>query len=300
METQVLSSRRAAVLFWVAFLNLLAIAGVIHRSHWDSATEIERWFIRVTLLCTWPIIAFDVLTSACFRGLHVPRRRMIRRVVWVLLFPPLRMSLPHPTTNQLWLPQLGWQMPGKKLLTTLDRAFNGPMLAFALLILPVLILEYTAKDLVATHPWFNFTMNLVVAIIWVAFAVEFLLKLSAAPHPFRYVRAKWVDLAIVLLPIFEFVLTFWANSPMVARLLRLTRASDQLARYGRLYRLQGVFIRGWYALISLEAISRLVGSTPEKRLRRVEEQIVELEEDLAALREQAEQFRQQIAAKSPT
>jgi hypothetical protein len=297
MTPQTPSTGRARVLFWLAVANLLAVAGLIHRSHWDAATEIERAIILTTLAFTWPLIVLDVFLSANRRTPELPRRRVIRRAILVSLFPPLRLSLPHPATNEIWLPRLGWQPPGKRLLRSLDRGFNGPMLVFALLILPVLIIEYTVKDMVTKYPAFNLAMNIVVAIIWVAFAIEYILKSSAAPHPWRYVRARWVDLAIVVLPIFEFALTFWANSPMLARLLRLTRATDQLARYGRLYRLQGVFIKGWYALMSLEAISRLFGGSPEKRLRQLDAQIADMEEDLAELREQAHQLRQQISAK---
>ena len=47
-----------------------------------------------------------------------------------------------------------------------------------------------------------------VAVIWVAFAFEFVVKVSAVRRPFVYSKDRWLDLAIVLLPMAEFVLHF--------------------------------------------------------------------------------------------
>jgi hypothetical protein len=136
------------------------------------------------------------------------------------------------------------------------------------------------------------------AVIWVAFAAEFLLKLGASGAPMRYAKERWIDAAIVLLPMLEFALTAWAEAAPVARLLRTARAiaPDQLARMGRLYRLRGLLMKGWHAMLALELFARLVGDTPAKRLKRLEAEVAATEEELAVLRRQADELRDRLAA----
>jgi hypothetical protein len=52
-------------------------------------------------------------------------------------------------------------------------------------------------------------------------------------------------------------------------------------------------MKGWHAFLVLEGVARITGNTPEKRLRKVEEQIAELEEQIAELRTQANSLRAQ-------
>ena len=86
------------------------------------------------------------------------------------------------------MPFLGWRRVDKALTKDLDRAFGGPMLLFAFLILPVLILEYAWADAVHSNPELALALHVSVAVIWVAFALEFVLKVSVAARPARYVR----------------------------------------------------------------------------------------------------------------
>jgi hypothetical protein len=231
------------------------------------------------------------------RAPGVSRRTAVLRALLVVLIPPMRMGWVHPATDRVWLPRLGWCRPGKDLLKSLDRAFGGPMLVFAFLILPVLALEYVQLVQARTSPTFALALDVGVATIWVAFAVEFVLKVQAAPSPPRYMAERWLDLAIVGLPTLEFVLTRWVDAAPLLRLLRLGRAlgPQQLEAMGRAYRLRGLMTKGWHAFLLLEGVARITGNTPEKRLRQVEGQIAELEEQLAELRNQAEELRKRVA-----
>ena len=116
-----------------------------------------------------------------------------------------------------------------------------------------------------------------------------------ARRPVRYCRERWIDLAIVVLPMLEFALTAVADAAPIARLLRLTRAAapEQLARMGQMYRLRGLLTKGWRAILMLRLLAKLTGSTPEKQLRKLEEQIAEAEASLAELKAQAEALRRQ-------
>jgi hypothetical protein len=71
---------------------------------------------------------------------------------------------------------------------------------------------------------------------------------------------------------------------------------EQLARLGQIYRLRGLITKAWGALIVLRVIARVLGRSPEKELRKLEEKISEMEETLARLRNQAEELRAQILA----
>lgn len=295
------ADRLAPVLFALAFVHLLAVAGLIHRADQIQVTGVELQIMLTVLVVLWPVFAAEAVLAYLRRDRSRRRGPILLRVLAVCLCPPARLGFIHPATGMIWLPRLGWQPPGRPLLARLDRAFDGPMLAFAFLILPVLAVEYVGADTVQSSPALAAAVHVGVAVIWVAFAVEFILKVSAAPSAVGYVKERWIDLAIVVLPTLEFVLNYWADAGPVARLLRTTRAvaPDQLARMGRLYRLRGLMAKGWQALLAFGVLARLIGDTPKKRLQRLEGRIDALEDELAELRRQADAIRDQLAKGVP-
>ena len=232
----------------------------------------------------------------------VPARTAALRLCLVLVMPPLRVGWVHPATDRLWLPRLGWQPPGKALLKVLDKVFGWPMFAFALLILPVLLLDQYQNKVIHDTPGLALALHLSTAVIWVAFAVEFAVKVQAAPSAVGYLKARWLDVVIVVLPTLEFVLTHWVDAAPLARLLRLGRSlsapQQQLGAMGRVYRVRGLMTKGWQAFLVLEGIARLTGNTPEKRLRKLEAQMAALEEQLADLKAEADDVRKQIGGGS--
>jgi hypothetical protein len=216
--------------------------------------------------------------------------------VLVILMPPWRMALTDSRTGLIWIPQLGWREPGKELFKRIELVFSGPMLLFAFLILPVLVFEYVQSEQVKNNAALALGLDIGIAVIWVAFATEFVFKASAHPKPFQFAKERWLDVAIVVLPMLEYVLTKWVDAAPLARLLRLGRAisPEQIARMQRLYRLQGLATKAWHALLLIEGIARLLGQTPEKRLAKLEAKIAEMEEDLAELKKDANTVRAQI------
>jgi hypothetical protein len=222
--------------------------------------------------------------------------------VLVALMPPWRMALADPRTGLIWFPRIGWQPPGKELFKRLEVAFGAPMLLFAFLILPILVLEYLRGDIVRDTTALTLALDIGIAVVWVAFATEFVFKASAHPKPFSFAQERWLDVAIVVLPMLEFVLTKWVDAAPLARLLRAGRAlsPEQLARMQRLYRLQGLATKAWRAVLLLGVVNRLLGNTPEKRLAQLEEKIADLEEQLTEAKEEAEELKAQIAAREAT
>jgi hypothetical protein len=252
------------------------------------------------LFALWPVFQAEAVWGVRHRDRTKPRRPVVLRAVLVCLMPPWRMALTDPRFGLIWVPRIGWQRPGRELFKRLELAFSGPMLVFAFLILPVLVLEYVQADRVKANPALRLGLDVGIAVIWMAFATEFVFKGSAHPKPWRFVTKHWLDAAIVILPMLEFLLTKWAEAAPIARLLRLTRAMspEYLARMQQLYRLRGLATKGFHALLLLQAVARLIGYTPEKRLAGLEEKIEELEEDLADLRKDAEALREMVAARA--
>ena len=294
--------RLAPVMFGLSFIYLLTIAGLIHRATATTVTDLELFLMNTALALLWPIFAAEAIVAVLRKSPDISWKLGLARVMLVVLIPPMRMAWIHPATNRIWLPRLGWHPPGKPLLKLLDKLFGIPMLLFAFLILPVLGLEYTMPDKIKEIPSLALALDIGIAVIWVAFATEFIVKVSASPRTVQYIKERWLDLAIVLLPTLEFILTRWVDAAPLARLLRLGRAigPDQIARMNKLYRLRGLIMKGWHAFLLLEGVGRLLGNTAEKRLQKIEDQIAELEEQIAELRQEAEELRRKATPHSST
>ncbi len=88
-------------------------------------------------------------------------------------------------------------MQSDERLRRIEQATEIPLLILALALVPLLFapLLFHLSDAVETSflvaDWF----------IWAAFAVAFGLKLAVAPNRARYLRANWLEVAMVLLPL---------------------------------------------------------------------------------------------------
>lgn len=288
-----IDSIRARFMFALGFVYLLLVAGLVHRATSRSVTELELDFMLAGLVLLWPIFAADSLLGVYLRDRTKPRRPVLLRAMLVILMPPWRMALVDPRTGYVWVPRIGWQIPGKDLFKRFEQAFAAPMVLFAFLILPVLGFEYVQSEQAREIPAMVLALDISIAVIWVAFATEFIFKASVHPKPLRFAKDRWLDVAIVILPMLEFVLTKWVDAAPLARLLRVGRAlnPEQITRMQRLYRLQGLATKAWHALLLMEGVARLLGLTPEKRLARIEEKIQELEEEIRELEKDASSLR---------
>jgi hypothetical protein len=283
-------------MFALAAVYLLLVAGLIHRAQETLVTALELRILYGGLGLLWPVFAVEALVGVLRRDRSRSLRGAVLRALVVVALPPCRMGLTDPRTGMIWLPRIGWQPRGKDLYKRLDRAFSGPMILFAFLILPVLGLEYLRAEQVKSIPELALALHIGISVIWVAFATEFILDTSAAPKPLTHMKERWLDLAIVVLPMLEFVLTKWVDAAPLARLLRLGRAisPEQIARMQQLYRLRGLMTKAWQAFLVLGGVGRLLGDVDRKRLRVVETEIADLEERLAELRTEAAELQAKI------
>lgn len=296
LRKRTLEDRLAPVMFVLALVDILLMAGLLHRSSSANVQPIEIQVMNAGLLLLWPLIALDGVMAFWRRSAQVSAQTAALRVLLILVLPSARLAWVHPATNQIWLPRLGWNPPGKPLFIRLEKLFGVPMFVFAFLILPMLGAEYALPDRVKEIPVLVLVLDVGIAGIWVAFMIEFLVKASAAPKTLVYIKDRWLDLAIVLLPTLEFILTRWVDAAPLARLFRLSRvlAPEQLTKMNKLYRLRGMLMKGWYAFLLLGGVARITGNTAEKRLLKLEIQISELEEQLAELRQEADELRKQV------
>lgn len=268
------------VLVAVLIVDSLAAAGVLAGNR-----AVGMWAITMLLLI-WPIFIIEYLYGLWLhRSEPVQKQQLIRAVVCFI--PPLRLAAPcRAKGNKIWLPNMDWCQPGRQLSQQLAHKFGKPMLIIALLILPILLLEYGLREVIERNNWLMMLMHFSTGFIWCAFAFEFIIMISASDKKIAYVKKNWIDLAIILLPLISFL-----RSVRVLRLARLAKV-QKLAKLGRVYRMRGLGMKALRALLLLQFINRLIGMTPEKKLRKLQQvreeklaELSELEEDIHALEE---------------
>ena len=254
-----------------------------------SADRIGRHLFNSVLLL-WPLfIAESLYQLINARAVNRSKKQMGRRLAAALL-PPLRLGTPSQSWDgRVWLPVMSWVHPGKLTTLTLSRVFGRPMIAIALLILPILLLEFGLKSTVANHFWLQMLIHVATGFIWFAFTVEFILMVSVTDKKLRYIKKNWIDLAIILLPLISFLRGI--------RALRLTKLAkvQQLAKMGRVYRMRGLGMKLVRALLLFEVVNRLLRITPEKQLAKLEALREEHAEELQEMDTEITQLKQAIS-----
>lgn len=258
-----------------------------------SAFEWGR-FLFSLLLLLWPLF----LIEQVYNFVRTKPNESFQKqhpYWWVFcLVPPLRLCAhTRDGSEQMWLPVLNWQTVDRRLQRRLERIFSFPMILIALLILPVLGLQFYFKERIVDYPSLRFILHVGTGLIWFAFAVEFIVMVSVAEKKFAYCKKHWLDLAIILLPLISFLRTL-----QVLRMSKLTKLGklQQLTRVARVYRLRGVAMRGLRALMLLEVVHRLLRTKPESRIKKLEQQYAEKQRELEELAEEIE--RLQLAAQT--
>jgi voltage-gated potassium channel len=280
----------ARPMFGVSVAFLLALGGFLHRAREGQESELEWQIMFWPVAVLWPIFIVEAAARMflCRRG-----HGFFLRLAYFLLFtafPPARLGARcYADEKRMWLPTLGWAVVDKLLRRKLERFFSAPMIVVALMVLPVLAMEYFWSEQVRAHFGWSLALDIASAVIWMAFAVEFIIMVSVAPNKARYCFQNWMDMLVVALPFFDFM-------PLL-RLLRLTRILQvqQLSRMGRLYRLRGLLFKLWRAILVLEMIQRLLGNHKQRRLKKLRELVVAREEELLELRSEIRELEQALA-----
>jgi hypothetical protein len=285
--------RLAGPMFFLAVAFLVVLAGLIHRYPGLEPTSPEAYLIVGALGLLWLVFVAEAVLRFRLRDRTRPTWKSLRTALAGGLLPPLRMGCQSQARpNHLWLPGLGWQEINSRLRRTLERFFSVPMICFALLVLPVLVLQYYAEEKHPDEPVLALWAAIGTSVIWLAFAVELIIMVAVSDRPWRYCAYHWIDVVIVALPVFEAM-------PLLrlARLGRVLRL-EQLLRWGRLHRLQALMMRGWRAFLVLQIVQRLSGHSLERRRQKLMELVLAKQEEVADLRREIAELDERIARKA--
>lgn len=181
-----------------------------------------------------------------------------------LISPPLHLASRHIQKVQLvWLPFYGWCKSNEGLLTLLKRRFSIPMIVIALLIIPVLLIEWKFYDQVSAYlnTDLSFWLDIVQAFIWMAFAFEFILMVSLSTDKMEYAQKNWIDLVIILLPFLSFV-----------RTLRIVKVA-RLGQLARGYKLRGLLMKARQGFIFASFFYRILTLKPDFQIRNLKKKL---------------------------
>ncbi len=281
-RTRWLDQRLAAPMFSASLVVLALFAALLHLHNVQNGTTIVRYcLIGVALL--YPLFWLETIAHY-FVG--SPRSHSN---LWYCLFPFLRIGgRDHATGKKIWLPWTAWKTVDRRLEHSLKRDFSIPMIVTALLVLPVIIIEFFWAAFVEDNPGWRLALQIAAAFIWAAFTFEFTVLMSVVKYRFTYMRKHWIDVAIILLPMVTFI--------RAARLAQLARL-NQISRAARIYRLRGLAMRLWRALVTLEIVEMLLSRDPERRLEKLKIQLEEKLEDIEFLKRDITRLHKRVAQK---
>lgn len=292
-----LDERLAMPMVVLSFIFLLLVGVLVHGFEAPDLKRTAAWFaLLAAFLALWPVFLVEFLVHLLLRE----RKKGFGRREWygllTCLIPPLRIGARvQAMGGTIWIPFLGFRPVNRELRQQLERVFSVPMIVIAVMILPLLALEYGpwqwARDL-REHPWVVDFLYVSTVVIWFAFAVEFVVMHAVSANKVAYCARQWLDLTIVLVPL----LMFLGNLGFL-RLSRLARL-EQLGRLARVYRFRGLWMRAWRAVILLELINRLL-STPQKRITKLRDRIALKEEEIRELQKEIRALEEKMEAKQP-
>jgi hypothetical protein len=243
---------------------------------WD--TRVFWW----GLLLLWPLYLLELAAHA------VAGSQNLRFNLLYLFVPPLRLGgRDHSSWRCIWLPRAGWRHVDRSLFAHVEKALSGPMVGFALLVLPVLAIEFGLPDLDERRPRLKLAVETASSVIWLAFALELIVMASIARRKARFLTKHWIDLLIVLLPM--------AQALPALRLTRLSRLK-YLGKLTRVYRTRGITSRTLRALLLLDFVQRLLHLSAERQLEGLREKMQDHYHEIEQIRGQIRELEARLAA----
>lgn len=267
-------------MFALAIVVLGVFALLLHVHVLPQGASWVRWCL-VALGFLYPVFWFE---TAAHLAVGSPR---MRQNAWFCLLPFVRVGArDHQTGQNIWLPVAGWREVNRTLEKKLIKVFSIPMIAVALLVLPIVIMEFGWAEFVESSEGWQTALQIAAAFIWAAFTFEFTLIISVVKYRSSYALRHWIDVLIILLPMVTFI--------RAARLTQLMRMK-QLTRTVRLYRLRGLAMKLWRALVALEVVEMLLSLNPERRLEKLEARMEEKLEEIEFLKQDIVRLQRRIA-----
>lgn len=138
---------------------------------------------------------------------------------------------PPPGCRRVWVPFRGYLDVDDDIRKRVDRFFNVPMLTLAILVLPLLVVDYyVTRGGEGKYPRLAIAVMCCHVALSVAFLAEFIVKIRIAQSRLSYLTRNWIDLIIIVLPFL--------------RPFRILRAM-------RLYAVRGVGLKAFRTMVPL-------------------------------------------------
>jgi len=137
----------------------------------------------------------------------------------------------------------------------------------------------------AQLPSVRFATRIGEALIWAAFALEFMVMIAVVERKLKYCLKHWIDILVIVLPLVAFLRSL--------RLVRLARL-NQVGRFTRLYRLRGSVVRAQRGMVVASIVERKLFRNPQKQLAKLQDTLAEKEREVETLRAQIRELEQEI------
>lgn len=271
----------AIPMFAVSLLFLLTTGALLHLTEENLTSSLGIWLLS-GMGFLYVFIVAEAIAHWCTGASNM------RQHIVYLLVPMMRIC-PHDHIDGklAWVPGLGWQKTSPRLEANLARMFSAPMIVIALLVLPVVVIEFFYDEMITDRQ--RFAIDTCSGFIWMAFVFEFVVMLSVVKRRLRYCKQNWIDVAIVLLPLVSFM-----GAARLGRLVKL----KQLTRTAKIYRMRGLIIRSWRAVVVLDVIDALLRRDTDRRIEKLQNQIQEKQHEIDQLRNQMKRLQVKTRKKS--
>ncbi len=287
-EAPAISDARAAVMCALAAAHLLALSVVLPHPGFavDAGPEIMAapWFAWV-FGGLWAAIALEALWA--LRRRRGAASGAWRRVLLVCLLPPCRAAVcPEAPASFVWIPGRGWRARSEALFEELERRAALPMLWAALLVVPVVGVEFLLIDRAAELPGLALGLHFANALVWFCFALELAVMLPLAARKKQYCLRHWVNLVVVLLPVLGFL-----------RALRPFAAAGAAGsgQFIRAWRLRGLAARLIRAALFFKIAERVMRRYPRAFLPAIREKREKKARELAEMDAEIRRMEERLA-----
>ncbi len=274
-------------LIFLGLMALLVPASMTSQGLFSTGTTV---FILWILGLIWLFFLAEFILMAIFACPAERKLGFQLRAFLAVLVPPLRFGARVSKSDSwVWLPFKGWRKATVELNERLAMRFYGPMALIALLVLPLLGLEYLGADQIRENGWLNSLIDISYRLIWFAFALEFAVRISLARGKAAYCKKHVLDLVIIVLPLVAFM--------RVLRVLRLARVAqlEQLGRMSRMHRLRSGLSKAFRFSIIVKLIKRSNVKALKKQLTRLDEELGDKEREVTDLKAQIKEVRDKLA-----
>ncbi len=283
------------IIFFMSLIMLLIVSAIINNfSYNEEGFQLNPFLVKMgyfywALWLIYLIDFFTVLSLANKENVKMASSAFIIRSLG-LVFPPIRIGTRHLLDPDLiWMPYYHWAKCNEGLLKHIKEKFSVPMIIIALLIIPVILIEWQFYDQAASYLQsdLSFILDMVQGFIWLAFTFEFIMMISISNEKIEYAIKNWIDILIIILPFISFMRTI--------RLVKVAR----LSQLSRGYKLRGLLMKARQGLFFASFFYRLLTIKPDFQIKKLKKKLdknqVErerIEEDLIKLFEVIQKQKQ--------